>query len=625
MRLVPKISLALAGAAAASIVAAALWFDAGLSPRLQALDRETALRNGTRIGATIDDVLSRLASLNRDWAHWDATYAFMSDRNAAYVEGNLKFSDLENIDVDAAVFVDSDHRVVFQRAYNHKTGVPETWFKPGETFTLADWPDFAPGHARDDHTGLIQIEGRPALMSVTPILTSAMEGPARGALVFVRFLTPERIDEIEDSTQLVLRFTPVGQDAAAAAPGGPDNAARLAAEPGENFTRILVQLPDPSGRPSYVAEASLPRPFFGIGQSILRTVILGLAGTALIIFFLGIFVMSRLVARPLQRLTAHMDKVTATGIPEPTALRLRNDEIGAVGRQFDALIASLTKSRQLLEEQSYFGGMADISASVIHNVRNALNPINTEVWRAEKALEDVRVERLAEAAREIGDAGCAPERRAKLAELIAAAAGLAGDGKQAAMEAHERILNFSGHIDEILAHYDDVSRSARGNEPVEIGAILRSAAEFARASRNPPVTVRLDNALPAAACVMAQRIVLTQIMSNLISNAVDSMRRAGLTAGVIELGAVEARTDGVAFVDIRVGDNGQGIADGEADRIFQRDYSKRRERAGGLGLFWCAKSAAALGGTIFAEPAATGARITLRLPLVEATPGSTPS
>ena len=69
MRLVPKISLALAGAAAASIVAAALWFDAGLSPRLQALDRETALRNGTRIGATIDDVLSRLASLNRDWAH----------------------------------------------------------------------------------------------------------------------------------------------------------------------------------------------------------------------------------------------------------------------------------------------------------------------------------------------------------------------------------------------------------------------------------------------------------------------------------------------------------------------------------------------------------------------------
>ena len=45
-------------------------------------------------------------------------------------------------------------------------------------------------------------------------------------------------------------------------------------------------------------------------------------------------------------------------------------------------------------------------------------------------------------------------------------------------------------------------------------------------------------------------------------------------------------------------DNGEGFDPACSEHLFERGFSTRRERSGGIGLHWCATSAAAMQGAL---------------------------
>jgi signal transduction histidine kinase len=71
------------------------------------------------------------------------------------------------------------------------------------------------------------------------------------------------------------------------------------------------------------------------------------------------------------------------------------------------------------------------------------------------------------------------------------------------------------------------------------------------------------------------------------------------------------------MVELSFTDNGQGIPEANLDRIFERGYSTRRIRTGGIGLHWCANSLAGMGGSIWAMSGGPGqgATMIVRLPV----------
>ena len=77
-------------------------------------------------------------------------------------------------------------------------------------------------------------------------------------------------------------------------------------------------------------------------------------------------------------------------------------------------------------------------------------------------------------------------------------------------------------------------------------------------------------------------------------------------------------------VTVTVTDNGPGLADGEADKIFAAFHSGRREGCG-IGLYTCREILSSLGGTITAGNLdAGGARFTVALPAADAVHGEAP-
>jgi sensor histidine kinase regulating citrate/malate metabolism len=70
------------------------------------------------------------------------------------------------------------------------------------------------------------------------------------------------------------------------------------------------------------------------------------------------------------------------------------------------------------------------------------------------------------------------------------------------------------------------------------------------------------------------------------------------------------------MVRMTVSDDGAGIDKANLTNVFERGFSTKRDKTGGLGLHWSANSVAAMAGRMYAESdgPGKGARIHVLLP-----------
>lgn len=151
--------------------------------------------------------------------------------------------------------------------------------------------------------------------------------------------------------------------------------------------------------------------------------------------------------------------------------------------------------------------------------------------------------------------------------------------------------------------------SALDLEPVEIPKIVTHVCELLRAeasTRQIEIVAQIEYGLPP---ITADPVRLTQVLMNLVINAVQAVEKNGR----VEVSAVKSAT-GDALV-LRVQDNGPGIPAGKLEEIFDPYFTTKPEGIG-LGLWIARQIAVAHGGTLRTENApAGGAIFTLLLPL----------
>ena len=119
--------------------------------------------------------------------------------------------------------------------------------------------------------------------------------------------------------------------------------------------------------------------------------------------------------------------------------------------------------------------------------------------------------------------------------------------------------------------------------------------------------------------VIANRIVLTQVVGNLLVNAAESIEAAGQAEGRITVAARFAEADAPGLVHLLIADNGQGFDPRQKEQLFRLSYSTREHKTGGLGLHWCANSVRAMGGRISLDSKGPGSGATAHLYLPAAT------
>jgi two-component system OmpR family sensor kinase/two-component system sensor histidine kinase BaeS len=157
-----------------------------------------------------------------------------------------------------------------------------------------------------------------------------------------------------------------------------------------------------------------------------------------------------------------------------------------------------------------------------------------------------------------------------------------------------------------LAHSES-GTLALEREPTDLGILLHDVAgSFAAEAAAAGVSVRVDSA-PDLPLVDVDPLRIRQVVANLVSNALRHSAGGGAVS-------VEARAD-AGRVEVRVSDDGAGIAAEDLPRIFDRFYKGRASRGSGLGLTIARNLVLAHGGEIRAESrVGEGTSITVTLP-----------
>jgi signal transduction histidine kinase len=157
----------------------------------------------------------------------------------------------------------------------------------------------------------------------------------------------------------------------------------------------------------------------------------------------------------------------------------------------------------------------------------------------------------------------------------------------------------------VLARLDERGAGRTPREPVDLGALVRTAGER-RSLPRVPVRVRRD----VTVTVRGDAAGLTRMLENLVDNAV----RHAATGVQVRVG----RTG--AWAEVSVSDDGPGIPPADRERVFARftrlDEGRGRDEGGaGLGLAIVRETARAHGGDAHLEDAAPGLRAVVRLPM----------
>lgn len=591
-----------------------------LLPAFVQLERTAATSNTERALQALDREVELLIPSATDWATWDDTYRFMVERNAEYIESNLDLKALEGLNVNLMGFYNLDGTRLWGMAYDYET---EKELKLGELSK----DRLSPGNLllgnsgkEDTVAGLYPTPVGVFLIASRPVLNSKGDGPSRGRVVIGRLLNKAAIDRLGTQARVQLRVETVKPtEDHASAPIRDNNSGHTPIEitEGDTITQTTTDVLDIAGAPILRFHVEKPRTIVAQGKTTLKYASFSLAIAGSLVLLVLLIFLRHTVFTPISLLIRHAIKV---GTHDDLSTRLkmkRKDEIGTLAKEFDIMVKRLSETRQRLLEQSFKSGIAEMASGVLHNIGNAITPLNIRLATLQQDLRTAPLAEMELAAAELADPSTPPDRRADLVQFVELAGSEMASLIMVCQEKVEASIKQVGQVQEILADQQRFSRSARVIEAVDMVAVIKDVeAELSPETRD-TLHVEITPSLTEIGTVAGSRAALQQVVANLLINAAESIQSAGTATGRVIVTVEHEDLHGQSMVGLRFADNGGGIDPDHLGRLFERGFSTKNREGSGYGLHWSANTVQALGGQCSAESAGvgSGACIHVLLPL----------
>ncbi|HKY91787.1 MAG TPA: PAS domain S-box protein [Nevskiaceae bacterium] len=191
----------------------------------------------------------------------------------------------------------------------------------------------------------------------------------------------------------------------------------------------------------------------------------------------------------------------------------------------------------------------------------------------------------------------------------------------AELDARPDVRDALGRIRLHLAQAGDVIRNVRAfiarhrpdEEPIDFAALCQATLDLLQIQLR-EAAVRVSLSVPQdLPRLSGSRVELQQVLVNLIVNAVEAMRDAGVAHPRIAIRAARARA---GQVRVSVEDNGPGVTETLREQIFQ-PYVTSKPGGLGMGLMMCRTIVESHGGTMILDTAGRrqGARFRFTLPV----------
>lgn len=582
------------------------------------LEEESVRVSVERFENELDNIFNELERTAEDWASWDETYLFVDGRNEAFLGRDLAEGTLQVLNIDIMALVNSSGHIAhaaFRDASNNLHDA--TGSGPGNEaggsaleeilqriLSAKELIDLDMN--RDRAHGFLMISGKPFFISSKAIVKSDFSGPVNGTLLIGRFFDAGEVDRLAGKLRLGVELLQPGDPSL---PG--DVAAILAGDgagqpppvnaPDRQHISGYAMIRGVDDRPAFVGRVTDHRKVYEHGLKTQRYYGLSLLVVSAVVMSLLIGLLNRTIINRLRQLSFEVNEIGRT--ENITALRFAPDreEIGSLARNIGRMLSQLNRARSELVESCYRSGLEEMASGTLHNISNAISLALVQTVLLRDNILKLPFAQFETAKKELGTRSLGDSRKGELIRMMTEGNGhLLGIMHNNAEELASVIDRIS-HVEAILSDGREFAGSRRPTEEISIMELVAGAINLFKLDHGDSLSIQTGPELTHQKPVMGHRLLLRQVLDNILVNAAEAIHKNGSGDGRIVIRTYADELNGKQAVHIEISDNGPGISPGALGKIFQRGYSTKGENASGLGLRWCASTVNAMNGRIFEE------------------------
>ncbi len=591
-----KLALSLIIVGAVGFMSIFLALTAVITPSFSKLESESVASSIERTKAALDEYSLRVESTVKDYGAWDDSFEYVAAPTRKFESDTSSVLAMTNLNVNGMAFARFDGAKLLTRwiDLDNKVEVPSLARElEGEMDRLAGDPRVK---HRESLRYYVRFGDRVAAISVAKIVRTDGSGEPLGFVAMAREINSKQLSEL---LQVKARLSLADRKPA------PQLTART------EEVDIAVNIPGlHTGRVAQ-AKFSVPRRLAALGQSSLLLAVISSAIVLMLALLALRWLMHRVVIKPMTDIEGHMQRVTFSGELQPLGGHYSNDQMGSLVFSFNSMLKQLKDLREQLEIQSFRLGRTESAVGVMHNVRNGLNPISVILSKAVTDEPSAAPHDIVRAIDELSQSDTLLDRREKLGQFLKLArnAGEAQrDRRIAEMQTARECL---ANVVDLIGKQQAAAHEHIDTESCNIADVIRQNAALARYSLDGNVRFVVEDGEHIG---LANRVLLSQVVGNIFSNAAESIKAMQRETGAIEVSFVEHDD----MLDIIIRDNGEGFAPDRTKKLFERGFSTRKEKSGGLGLHWCANAVTLMNGRLSLESdgLGLGAKAIITLPML---------
>jgi len=337
---------------------------------LEEIEERNTSRNVEQVVSTLSCIISDLESDTVNQAAWDDTYAFIEDGNEEYIESNLSDGTFATLKLNLMLFVHSSGHVVFDKAFDleneEEIPVPPDLLEqlPGNSLLLSQ-----PG-TYSFTSGIILLEQGPVLIASQPILTSEDEGPARGTLIFARYLDTETSDYLSQITLFSVAIHPLDRTL----PADFNEVLPILLQEESVFVKPLstqyiggyTLLSDIYGKPALILRVDVPRDTYNLGQLTTSYYVLFILGLGLLVGGTTMFLLQKQILSRFATLIRGINHIATTGDTSGRIPLKGRDELSLVAGTINGMLATLGEAGgEIRESEQRYRLLAENVTDVI--------------------------------------------------------------------------------------------------------------------------------------------------------------------------------------------------------------------------------------------------------------------
>ncbi len=581
-----------------------------IRPSFLTIEEQEATRDLQRVIYSITNETNHLNSLNHDWAAWDVTYDFMRSGFDDYVEENLPVSSFTDNSLNVIHFYDVEGKLIWGEA------------RDLETEELINIESLSRKRLPEDHllfkfafenhplsevaiTGLWMTEHGAMLISSRPILDNNNEGPVQGTLLMGRFLDDTVVEKLNQQTRVKFNVVPIDSDTLSKSV---QNLQMLDQENSFYIERksdaklnMFATFPDLKGNAGVLIRADKKREIYEKSQTVMKYTIVSILLSIVTVFVFLSISMQKIIIGPLNSLTQHVLEIGHSGNLTSQITVRSKDEIGILAKECNAMTAKLYETKNALQEQSFQLGMAELASGIMHNLRNTLHVLFINIEKLRKTVENVPVEQIAAARKELGQLHENENRKADIIDFLdttntSLLAFIARTKTQL-----DAIKPLADEMETVLKNFEKWAYRDKVEETILVESLIHESNQFLHVNYRDSISLIVKPGVKNVGHIKANRILLIQVLINLLTNAAESISRVQGQQGEISFDAMLEKRPSGEVVHITLCDNGEGMDNDVLPHIFKRGFTTKNRGKTGLGLHWCANATEKMDGELYAE------------------------